>query len=85
MDTKCFLLCRKCLKIVEVMGGCEISSVKTATSLLLKTKTKKIVHSICLLTLSPREAVYLWVSQKHSNRFHIYVKKHVVIANLLNP
>ena len=36
VDTKCFFLCWKCLKIVEGMGGCEIGSVKIATSLLLK-------------------------------------------------
>ena len=35
MDTKCFFLYRKCLNIVEAMGGCEISSVKIAASLLL--------------------------------------------------
>ena len=42
MDTKCFFLYQKCLNIVEAMGGCEISSVYIATSLLLRKKKLRI-------------------------------------------
>lgn len=55
------------------------------TSNQLASQKKKNVHPLCILTLSTHEAVYLWVSQKHLNRLHMYMKRQVVIANLQNP
>ena len=45
VDTKCFFLCWKCLKIVEAMRDCEISGVKTKTGLLLKKKKKMCIRT----------------------------------------
>ena len=59
MDTKCFFLCWKCLKIVEAMRDCEISGVKTKTGLLLKKKRKcAYEHPMCILTRLRPEAMY---------------------------
>ena len=51
VNTKCFFLCQKCLKIVEAMRNCEISGVKTIY--------------IKSLTLSTPKAVDLGISRFH--------------------
>ena len=71
VDTKHFFLCR----CKDSGGHKRFVRLVVSNQLPACFPPKKFIQRVpmCVLTLSPHEAVYLWVSQKHSNSSHIYM------------